>query len=498
MTGRQRTLILVLIVIAVIGVGIGSEWLAHGSRLGFVALRDLLTGWLIAACGLVAWAWVPGSRIGLLLFVTGLAWFVGTVADPLTLTGQLAGTLRFVYAAVLAQALFTWPSGRTSSALDRILVLGGYFVAVFPPLWERDIGLVVIAALLVAGIAVQRWAESPRARRIRRPATVTGIGLAVALAGKGTAAAVMRSHGVTYPGDSEAIWQIALVLVAVGLASSLVALERRRQRVTDVIIRLGAVGPVDPAVELAAAAGLADDAEVSRALERVGEMATRNARLREELGARVSAIEASRRRLLDAEDDERAALEARLRRGTVARLMDLESALASERSAIAHHAPEALARLERAVDQLRLAIVELNELARGLDPALLRERGLADALKDLAARSPIPVELSLQLLPFRQAGVERTLFYVASEALANVAKHARATRAGLRLMVEGSAVRLVIEDDGIGLAGAHDGSGLRGLRDRVDAIGGAMSIATREGGGTTLRVTLPLGAVTSS
>jgi signal transduction histidine kinase len=165
---------------------------------------------------------------------------------------------------------------------------------------------------------------------------------------------------------------------------------------------------------------------------------------------------------------------------------------------VAAHAPVALPRLDRAIDQLRRATLELDELARGLDPALLRERGLSDALEDLAARSPVAVELSLQPMRFREAGLERTLFYVASEALANVAKHARATRARLRLDVEGSVVRLAVEDDGIGISGQADGSGLRGLRDRVDAVGGTLSIATTEGGGASVRVTLPLGGATPS
>jgi signal transduction histidine kinase len=493
MTALRRTIPIVLVVLIVVGVGIGSEWLAHGSRIGFVALRDLLTGWLIAASGMVAWAWVPGSRIGPLLIVTGLAWFVGTVADPVTATGQLTGDLRFLYVAVLAQALFTWPTGRTSGTLDRLLVIGGYVVALFPPLWERDIGLVVIAGLLAAGLMARWWGDQPRTRRIRRPATLIGIGLAIGLAGKGMVAGVMRSHAIAYPGDTEAIWQIVLVLAALGLASSLVALERRRQRVTDLIVRLGHAGPADSVMGLAESAGLADDAEVARALERAREMASRNAGLREELGARVAAVEASRRRLLAAEDEERAALESRLRRGTGARLAALETALAGERESVQHAAADALGRFDRALDQLRLAIVELDELARGLDPALLRERGLADALEDLATRSPVPVEVSLQPMPYREAGLERTLFYVASEALANVAKHARATHAWLRLSVEGQTVRLAVDDDGIGVAGLHESSGLRGLRDRVDAVGGALSVAARDGGGASLRVMLPLG-----
>jgi signal transduction histidine kinase len=492
MIDRRRLLILGLTGGSIIVVGLAAEWLAHGTRLGFAAQRDLLTGWLIGAIGLVAWARVPRSRIGPLLIVVGLTWFIGTVTDPSTLTGRLAAALTFVYVGVLAHALFTWPTGRAQGGLDRVVVSGAYLVTLFPPLWERDVGLLVIATLLAVAVLGQWLAQPPRLRRVRRPAILVGLGLALALASKGLVASVLRRQGVAYPGDPEALWQMALVIAAVALAWSLIALERRRRTVTDLVVSLGAEGSLDRAVDLAAAAGLPDGSSIAEALARAEEMAERNHALQVELSAQARALERSRLRLLMAEDDEREALEGRLREGPRARLAGLQARLADTRRRGAPVSTEAMARLDRALTQLHAGLDELDELARGLDPALLRERGLADALVDLAGRSPIPVVVTLQPIDVQDSSVERTLFYVASEALANVAKHAHASRAWLSLTADERAVGLSVDDDGVGSGGLVPGSGLRGLRDRVDALGGFLHVSGRPGGGTRLQAAVPL------
>ena len=324
MNERRRPWFIGAAAIGVFMVGLLAEWLAHGTRIGFDEQRDLVTGLLIAGSGFVAWAWVPRSRIGPLLVLAGLAWFIGTPGDRVTDLGRLALSLRFVYAGVVAHAIFTWPDGRASGNLDRVLVTGGYLVTLFPPLWERDSGLVLIAALLGGGLLIQALTRPPRTRRVRRPAIVLGVGLAVILAAKGAIATFLHEGGVAYPSQPEALWQIALVVVAAGLAGSLIRLERRRDATTELVVRLGEAGPLASVTELAAASGLPDDAPVSDAFLRAQTMAARNAALRDELTAQVVAIEASRRRLLEAEDDEREALEARLRRGAGSRLARLE------------------------------------------------------------------------------------------------------------------------------------------------------------------------------
>jgi signal transduction histidine kinase len=261
-----------------------------------------------------------------------------------------------------------------------------------------------------------------------------------------------------------------------------------------VVVRLGDARPVASAAELAEAAGLDDDAALTSALHWADEMAARNAALREQLSAKVQELEASRLRLLEAGDAERAALEDRLRRGAADRLGRLEAELASISAGGEPLAPDVSLRLGRALDQLSLTRVELDELARGLDPGLLTERGLEGALRDLADRSPVPVLMEIEPVDPGWPTVDRTLFYVASEALANIAKHAQAAHAWLRLRHDGGIAALAIEDDGVGGADPRLGTGLRGLSDRLDALGGTLQVTPRADGGTRLLAAIPLGS----
>jgi signal transduction histidine kinase len=153
-------------------------------------------------------------------------------------------------------------------------------------------------------------------------------------------------------------------------------------------------------------------------------------------------------------------------------------------------------RLDEAADEVDAVIDDLRELARGIHPAILLERGLAPALRTLALRSRLPVELELGPDVRLSQTIEVGAYYIVSEALTNVAKHANATR--VRVVLEGTSgwVRLVIDDDGVGGADASRGSGLIGLRDRVEALGGSRRVESAPGGGTMLDVMLPLDAST--
>ncbi|MFN8619601.1 MAG: hypothetical protein U0869_02485 [Chloroflexota bacterium] len=148
-------------------------------------------------------------------------------------------------------------------------------------------------------------------------------------------------------------------------------------------------------------------------------------------------------------------------------------------------------RLARAADQIGQARLELEAIAAGLDPGRIGERGLDGALRDLASRSPVPVELSLQVAPRIAPSVATTCYFVASEALANIIRHARASAAWLQLRPEGHALVLVVEDDGVGGADPGRGSGLRGLQERLEALGGTLGVDGRPGGGTRLAATIP-------
>jgi signal transduction histidine kinase len=147
--------------------------------------------------------------------------------------------------------------------------------------------------------------------------------------------------------------------------------------------------------------------------------------------------------------------------------------------------------LTSATDELSVALEELRELARGLHPAMLTERGLGVAVESLASRAPIPVDI-VETPPQRLAEpIEAAAYYLIAEALTNVARHAQATAAQVRVSHAGDSVVVEVRDDGIGGADAANGSGLRGLEDRVEALGGRLELTSPVGAGTMLRAEIP-------
>jgi signal transduction histidine kinase len=156
--------------------------------------------------------------------------------------------------------------------------------------------------------------------------------------------------------------------------------------------------------------------------------------------------------------------------------------------------PELDASLSQAIEGLAEVLAELQEISRGIHPAILSQGGLAPALKTLARRSAIPVELSVRAGGRLPEPVEVAAYYVVAEALANVAKHASAAAAYVDVDVRDDALHLRVRDDGVGGADPARGSGLIGLNDRVAALGGTMRLDSPRGKGTTLAVTLPIEA----
>ena len=204
------------------------------------------------------------------------------------------------------------------------------------------------------------------------------------------------------------------------------------------------------------------------------------------------ALAASRARIVVAADDARRRIERDLRDGARLRLATLALRLREAQAAVPAGADELAARLDRAAGGLDAALAELREIARGIHPAVLAEGGLAPALAALAGQCPVPVELSVQL-PDRLPGpVEIAAYYVVSEALTNTVKHARATAAEVEVTVGDGVLRVCVRDDGRGGADLGQGSGLVGLRDRVEALGGRLSLADSPGVGTTLEVRIPV------
>jgi PAS domain S-box-containing protein len=206
----------------------------------------------------------------------------------------------------------------------------------------------------------------------------------------------------------------------------------------------------------------------------------------------MAEIRASRARLVEASDSERRRLERNLHDGAQQRLVSLSLALRLALAKLQNDPAAAEPLIRGAADELTLALEELRELARGIHPAILTDRGLAAALEAIAQRSPLPVEL--ETLPDgRLPGpVEAAAFYVVSESLANVAKYAQASAARVRVDASNGHAIVEVEDDGVGGADPLGGSGLRGLADRVEALDGRLEVESTPGRGTQVRAVIPL------
>jgi signal transduction histidine kinase len=202
-------------------------------------------------------------------------------------------------------------------------------------------------------------------------------------------------------------------------------------------------------------------------------------------------LEASRARIVAAGDDERRKLERNLHDGAQQRLVSLSLSLRLAQGRIRSDPDGADQLLEGSREELAQALEELRELARGIHPAVLTDRGLEAALEALAARSPLPVEIkgaSCEL----PAPVEAAAYYVVSEALANVTKYAQASAVEVTVLRMNGVAVVEVADDGVGGADPLRGSGLRGLEDRVSALSGQLDVASPPGAGTRVRAEIPL------
>jgi PAS domain S-box-containing protein len=200
---------------------------------------------------------------------------------------------------------------------------------------------------------------------------------------------------------------------------------------------------------------------------------------------------ASRARIVEAADTARRRIERDLHDGAQQRLVALSLAVRLAAQNLAAGRAKAAAKdIARVEEELAIALEELRELARGIHPAVLSERGLPEALEMLAVRSPVPVEVEQAPRERLPEHLEAAIYYVVSEALTNVAKYSRARVASVRVFREDGYVVTEVEDDGVGGADANGGSGLRGLADRVEALEGTLSIVSPRGGPTLLRATV--------
>jgi PAS domain S-box-containing protein len=208
--------------------------------------------------------------------------------------------------------------------------------------------------------------------------------------------------------------------------------------------------------------------------------------------ARTAELRASRARILEAADNARRKIERDLHDGAQQRLVSLVLDVQVARRRLAQDPSQVEVFLERLGRELQEASAELRELARGIHPAVLTERGLGPAVSALATRSTVPVDVADEIDVRLPAAVEATAYFTVAEALTNVAKYAEATHASVRMACEDGELVVEVRDDGVGGARTGDGSGLSGLSDRVGALDGALSVESPRGEGTVVRAVLPL------
>jgi signal transduction histidine kinase len=238
-------------------------------------------------------------------------------------------------------------------------------------------------------------------------------------------------------------------------------------------------------------ASVADERERVRAVGGAAALALENERLDAELRANVQELRASRVRIVESADAARRRIERDLHDGAQQQLVALAIALRTARSRLDRDPQAAGGLLEAAARDLEAAIRELRELARGIHPAVLSDRGLGAALEALARRIPLPVEIAATPEGRLPDTVEAAVYFVVAEAITNVARYARATHAQVAVTRDGDRVVVQVTDDGVGGADPAKGSGLRGLADRVAALDGRLEVRSPPGGGTTVHAVIP-------
>ena len=212
-----------------------------------------------------------------------------------------------------------------------------------------------------------------------------------------------------------------------------------------------------------------------------------------ELKARVEELTDTRERVVQAGDAERVRIERDLHDGAQQSLVSLAMSLGRARAKLDEDPAGARVLLDQAHGDAKRALAELRDLARGIHPAVLTDRGLDAALSALAARSPVPVSVQVDVAQRPSPTVEAVAYFVVAEALTNVAKHARARAAAVRVLQQGDRMYVTVLDDGDGGADLGLGTGLSGLRDRVAAVDGRLALSSPSGGPTELTVELPCG-----
>jgi len=535
---REARLALLLIATAILAAA--AEWSAYDWSGVRNWLPDLVAGSALLVCGVVAWSLRPQSRSGALMAAAGLAWFLPNFAT----TGFAAvdwplAHLLYAHRAVLVALVLSYPLGRRYGHRDAAVVAAASVIAVVAAVWQNAATAIVFSVVLVAIATRAHLGAVGRERRLRQAAWWATVALAaifagVALAHLTTSAAANASTLLAY--------ELSLAVLAVGLLAALIQAPWESRRIGDLVVELGqrsttvrdrlasALGDPtlqvgywsppretyvdgdggtldlaspepgraatridrdgEPLAVLVHDRAVLDDPGLFEAVAAASALAAENARLQSEVREQVAELESSRRRLLDAADQERRRLEQRLHTGAEQRLAGLRPVLGSA-SGSAAGGSETATLVARADDQLERTLAELHRLARGLHPRVLASEGFEEALRDLAAESPVAVDLSLPGRPVPREA-EPALYFVCAEALANSAKYADASRVSVNVVLSSESVVAEIADDGIGGADPARGTGLGGLVDRIEALDGSLLVTSPPGQGTVIRAEIPL------
>jgi signal transduction histidine kinase len=424
------------------------------------AVLGPLVGWSFIGTGLYAEVRRPESRVGTLMVWFGFAWFLSIVGVsdarlPYTI-GLVVGGL---WGGVFLHLVLTFPSGRLAPGRDRRLVIAGYLlftVGTVPAMFfagPHELGCDACSANLLL---------------VERNETLAAIGL----------------------GGQTVLYGVLFVIVLVRLVRRWLrtpVLERLQLTpvyvsgmLTFLLVTVGMAGAGDAALWPAFVATALLPAAFLGGL------------LRSHVARLDAELRASRLRIVEAGDTERRRLERNLHDGAQARLVGLAMLLGHARRSTATDPAAVPELLDQAVGELRASLAELRDLARGIHPVVLTEKGLDAALYALASRSPVPVTLDTNGDGRLPEAVEIAAYFVVVEALTNVAKYAKATEAGVAVRRIGGIVTVEVTDDGVGGANAATGSGLRGLADRIAAIDGTLWVESPPGAGTRLRAEIPI------
>jgi signal transduction histidine kinase len=374
--------------------------------------------------------WTGLALVGLL----GIAFVIDVLGLPSEI-GDVAGLLALVSFAILP---FAFLAGLVRSRYSRAGAVGELIERLNNPEADRSLGLALADALGDRSLKLVYWRPS-------------------------------AGHYVTYDGRP-------VELPEPGSGRAVTEVEREGIRVGAIIHD----------------AALGDEPGLVRAVAASAALALENERLGAELRARLDELQTSRSRLVEVSMFERRRLERDLHDGAQQRLvaLSLQLGLAKRRLQEGEGAA-AGAMLDAARDELARALEELRELARGIHPAVLTDRGLEPALEALAERAPLPVSLDQMPAERLPAPVEAAAYFVVAEALTNVVKYAEASTAAVRIRRNGSYAVVEVRDDGVGGADPTIGTGLRGLADRLAALDGRLEVHSPPGEGTTVRAEVP-------